>query len=74
MFNDNKTESLIGGKSIAVPTFVKTLAAAHDKFGKLSWSDCWEDTIKLAKNGFEITEIFGKSIKGVLEQYDLYNG
>lgn len=45
-------ELLVGYKSSVVPGTPAGLGMAHDKFGKLSWSQDLEPAYRLAKNGF----------------------
>lgn len=45
-------ELLVGYKSAVVPGTPAGLGMAHDRFGKLSWSQCLEPAYRLAKEGF----------------------
>lgn len=49
----------LGAKSglrIAVPGEIAGYAEAHEKFGKISWSELFQPTIDLCKKGFKITK------------------
>jgi gamma-glutamyltranspeptidase/glutathione hydrolase len=48
-------DAVVGGKSVGVPGVLKALEKAHAKYGKLPWSELFDDTIKLAKEGFEVS-------------------
>ncbi len=45
-----------GGLSVATPGALKALKAAHEKYGKLSWGELFEPAIKIAENGFVLSE------------------
>jgi gamma-glutamyltranspeptidase/glutathione hydrolase len=44
------------GLSIGTPGLVKLLKSAHDKHGKLPWSQLFEPAIRLAEDGFTVTQ------------------
>jgi len=48
-------EVLQGGLSVGTPGVLKTLYLAHKKFGKLSWFELFQPAIKIAKEGFVIS-------------------
>ncbi|MFC4699251.1 gamma-glutamyltransferase [Glaciecola siphonariae] len=48
-------DSVVGGKSVGVPGVLKALDMAHKKHGKLPWEQLFNDTIYLAKKGFEVS-------------------
>lgn len=49
-------KSIFGHLAAGVPGTVDGMVQAHKKFGKLSWAQLIEPAIKLAENGFPITE------------------
>ncbi|WDY58754.1 gamma-glutamyltransferase [Pseudomonas sp. PSKL.D1] len=61
MYLDEKGEvienlSLVGARAAGVPGTVMGLWEAHQKFGKLPWSELLTPAIGYAKNGFKIAE------------------
>jgi gamma-glutamyltranspeptidase/glutathione hydrolase len=48
----NTTEANIGYKSVAIPGTPAGLGLAHEKFGRLKWTQVLEPARKLAKEGF----------------------
>ncbi|MGE5265762.1 MAG: gamma-glutamyltransferase [Deltaproteobacteria bacterium] len=44
------------GLSIGTPGLVKLLKAAHEKHGKLPWAQLFEPAIRLAEDGFTVTQ------------------
>lgn len=44
------------GLSVAVPSQIKGLAMAHQKFGQLPWLDLFQPSIAIARQGFHATE------------------
>ena len=49
-------QSREGYKAAGVPGSVAGMAAAHERFGKLSWSELLAPAVALAEKGFAITE------------------
>ncbi len=45
-----------GGLSVATPGALKALQAAHKKYGKLPWKDLFAPAIKIANEGFPLSE------------------
>ncbi|AYN17952.1 gamma-glutamyltransferase [Pseudomonas monteilii] len=61
MYLDDKGEvienlSLVGVRAAGVPGTVMGLWEAHEKFGKLPWSELLTPAIGYAKNGFKVAE------------------
>ncbi|MGH8483753.1 MAG: gamma-glutamyltransferase family protein, partial [Pseudomonas sp.] len=61
MYLDDKGEiienlSLVGARAAGVPGTVMGLWEAHQKFGKLPWSELITPAVGYAKNGFKIAE------------------
>jgi gamma-glutamyltranspeptidase/glutathione hydrolase len=44
-----------GGLSVATPGALKILQEAHEKYGKLKWKELFEPAIKLARDGFVVS-------------------
>lgn len=53
-----------GGLSVGTPGLLRMLEAAHKAHGKLSWADLFVPAIKLAEDGFAISERMSVSIAG----------
>lgn len=64
MFLDKKTggviprASTIGGLAVATPGFVAGWYEIHQKWGKLPWKDVLQPAIRLAHDGFAVSEAF----------------
>lgn len=56
-------ESVIGGKSVAVPGDVAGLLMALEKYGTMSREEVMQPAIDLAENGFKVTKNFSNMIK-----------
>lgn len=55
LYGRNATVNHIGAKSVGVPGTVAGLYLAHQKYGKLPWSDLVQPAIDLAQKGFPLT-------------------
>jgi len=60
--NMNWWEALAGGRAVGVPGVIAMLEMTHKQHGKLPWAELFEDAIKLAEEGFEISPKLGASI------------
>ena len=54
MMQGNASNAQHGPLAIGVPGEVKCMAEAHKMYGKLKWSELFEESIKMAREGFEI--------------------
>ena len=51
-----------GGKSVGVPGNVRMMALAHDRYGKVPWAALFQPAIKLARDGFKVTQRLRNSL------------
>src|SRR5690554_6152010 len=49
-------EAVVGGRSAGTPGIVKGLAEAHKRFGQLEWAELFEEPIRVATEGFVVSE------------------
>ncbi len=48
-------EAVIGGRSVGTPGVLRGLELAHQRWGKLTWSDLFTSTIATAREGFVVS-------------------
>jgi gamma-glutamyltranspeptidase/glutathione hydrolase len=47
--------AVVGGRAAGVPGYLRMLALAHRRFGRLPWADLFAPAIALATNGFAVS-------------------
>lgn len=52
------SDAVRGGLSVGTPGLLKIMRAAHKEGGKLPWKDLFQPAIKIAREGFEVSERF----------------
>lgn len=57
-------EAMPGGMSVGVPGVLRMLEMAHGDHGKLPWRDLFQSAIKLAEDGFPVSERLAERIAG----------
>lgn len=65
-------DAVVGGRAVGVPGTPMLLSSLHERYGRLTWMELFEDAIKLAENGFEVSSRLSKMIdhsKGALSQF-----
>lgn len=60
--------SVLTHKAVGVPGTLRGLELAHGKFGKLPWKRLVEPTVKLARDGFALSEPMAKSLNDILKK------
>ena len=56
------SDAVPGGKSVGVPGALRAMAMAHATSGRLPWAQLFQPAIRLARDGFQITERLNNSI------------
>ncbi|WP_256465713.1 gamma-glutamyltransferase, partial [Erwinia amylovora] len=56
MFNSAPMDAKLGGRAVAVPGEISGFAAAHARFGRLPWAALFAPNIKIAREGFIVSE------------------
>ncbi|KAI1105725.1 gamma-glutamyltranspeptidase [Jackrogersella minutella] len=56
MYNNDTDLSLYGGLASGVPGELRGLEYLHRNYGKLAWADVVTPAVKVARDGFEVTE------------------
>src|SRR5699024_11517474 len=57
--------AVASGRSIGVPGLVRLLAALHERHGALEWADLFAPAIRLADEGFRVSERLAESIEAM---------
>ena len=60
-----------GGRSVGVPGNIAMMKLAHDAHGKLAWADLFEPAIRLARDGFAMSQRLHDTIEGTRGISDL---
>ena len=55
-------DAVVGGRAVGVPGTPALLKETHEIHGKLTWMELFEDAIKLAEGGFEVSPRLAKMI------------
>ncbi len=71
-------KAVVGGRSVGTPGVLAALYKAHQQYGKLAWSELFDDAIKLAEDGFIVSPRLAKLIDlaynpGVLKLPEIHN-
>jgi gamma-glutamyltranspeptidase / glutathione hydrolase len=57
-------DSLTGWRASGVPGTVRGLELAHQKYGRKSWAELLEPAVKLASEGFPVSDRLAQSLEG----------
>ncbi|MBN8516900.1 MAG: gamma-glutamyltransferase family protein [Candidatus Accumulibacter sp.] len=49
-------EAIVGGRAVGVPGALRMLEVAHAEYGRLHWPTLFEPAIRLAENGFPVSQ------------------
>ena len=60
-----RREAMESGRSVGVPGVLAALKLAHDKYGKLPWSELFAPAITLARDGFAVSPRLAEQIADV---------
>lgn len=55
-------EAYVGGKSVGVPGLFAALYKAHQRYGTLPWADLFSDAIRLAEDGFPVSDRMARQL------------
>ena len=66
--------STLGGAAVGVPGSISAIFEIHAKFGTLPIEDLFQPAIKLAQEGFIVTENQSSSLSGKLDDFIKING
>jgi gamma-glutamyltranspeptidase/glutathione hydrolase len=56
-------EAVVGGRAVGAPGVIAMLWQAHRAHGRLAWRDLFTPAIKLARNGFAVSERLNRLIR-----------
>ncbi|XP_078585959.1 glutathione hydrolase 1 proenzyme-like [Branchiostoma floridae x Branchiostoma japonicum] len=65
MFHNKLSQVNVDGLSVAVPSQLRGLELAHQKYGKLPWSQVISPVVELARNGFAVTEELADALSSI---------
>lgn len=63
MFHHNPDLSQKGGLAVAVPGELKGYEKAHTLYGNLPWSELFQPTVSLCRNGYRVTNALAKKLR-----------
>ena len=55
-------KAVVGGRAVGVPGVPMLLSDLHERYGKLTWMELFDDAIKLADEGFKVSPRLAKMI------------
>ncbi|PWW00122.1 gamma-glutamyltransferase 1 [Hoeflea marina] len=65
-------DAVVGGRSVGTPGTPLLLETAHRKWGRANWADLFDDAIRLAETGFEVSPRMAAAIAGDAERIGRY--
>ena len=61
-------EAVVGGRAVGVPGVPALLSEAHEIHGKLTWMELFDEPIRLAKEGFEVSPRMARMVEDAKER------
>lgn len=65
MYTKEPWKSQTGGLSVAVPGEIRGYHTAHSLYGKLRWTALFEDSIRIAEEGFVVSKTMEVRLRGI---------
>ena len=62
MMNGDPLNAQHGPLAIAVPGEIMCMGKVHEEYGKLPWADLFEESIQIARDGFEIYKYLAEAM------------
>jgi len=62
-------QAVIGGRAVGVPGVPMLLSDLHERHGKLTWMELFDDAIKLAEEGFTVSPRIAKMVAHNAEDF-----
>ncbi|XP_788289.4 glutathione hydrolase 1 proenzyme [Strongylocentrotus purpuratus] len=73
MFNDQGPDGAkYGMESVAIPGEVRGMWEAHQRYGKLPWSELFQPVISISRNGFTVGAHLHNALRSIDDQWDDY--
>ena len=57
-------DAVVGGRSVGVPGTPALMQSAHDRWGRAEWAGLFDDAIRLAEDGFEVSPRLALMVAG----------
>ena len=68
----DRTRHHLSHMAVGVPGTVAGFALAHERYGSLPWSELVEPAVRLAREGFTVTEGLAGSLRSILDDMQQY--
>ena len=57
-------DAVVGGRSVGTPGTPALMQAAHDRWGRAAWAGLFDDAVRLAETGFEVSPRLAMMVAG----------